>query len=226
MCAELIKLFELLAFAVSAAAFGCGAVFLFRRRIPQYFKLHVCAAGCYMLEELWVIINSLLGTGSQDGLVTVRLFGFFGCLCFMLSANMKEFAPAEGGSKGRGTGLLSLAAPAALLAVYATYAHSPLNAEPAAAVIVGLLSISPALFASRLSLRHLLTQADASGQLKAVRGTDLLALVFYAVNYLYPLTDLYWTKTVMSIYDCALAVILLFIILACMKGAAKWKTKI
>lgn len=77
---QLIKAFELLAFDVSAKAFGYGAFHLFRKGKPKYFQLFVCAAGCYMLEELRVIVNSLLGSGSRDGLVTVRLFGFFGMI--------------------------------------------------------------------------------------------------------------------------------------------------
>ena len=73
----MIKLFEMLAFAISVIAFGYGVGAFYRQNTLRYFQLYVCAAGCYMLEELWVIVNSLFGNGSQDGLVTVRLIGFF-----------------------------------------------------------------------------------------------------------------------------------------------------
>ena len=217
------RILELSAFAVAAAAFAVGALRLFRKGIPKYFKLYVCAAGCYMLEELWVFVNLLLGNGGQDGLVTVRLFGFFGCLCFMLSANANEFDLVVDDVRDRKARLISLAAPVALLALYALYVFSPSNTKPAAADIVGLISISPALFAARYSLKHLLLPVDAMGFLPAIRGIDIAALVFYAANYLYPHADLYCSKTVMAIYDLALAVMLFAVMLLCMKGAKKWK---
>ena len=216
------RVFELSAFAVAAAAFTVGALRLFRKGIPKYFKLYVCAAGCYMLEELWVIVNLLLGNGGQDGLVTVRLFGFFGCLCFMLSANANEFDLVVDDGQNRKARLLSLVAPAALMMMYALYVFSPANTKPVATDIVGLLSISPALFAAWYSLKHLLLPEDAMGFLSAIKGIDIAALVFYAANYLYPHADLYCSKTVMAIYDLALAVMLFAVMMLCMKGAKKW----
>ena len=222
----MIKVFEIIAFAISAAAFGYGAFYLFRRGIPKFLQLYVCAAGCYMLEELWVIVNSLLGDGSQAGLLTVRLFGFFGCLCFMLSANANEFDKVvDEGRNGKARALAHLA-PAVLLVLYALYAFSPVNIRSAAAVLLGLFSISPALFASYFSLKHLLLPEDAMGFLTLMKGTDVLALVFYAANYLYPLADLYCPKTVMSGYDLILAGMLFGIIILCRRGAIKWKTRI
>lgn len=221
--AQLIKLIELTAFAVSAAAFGCGAVRLFGKGTPKYFQLFVCAAGCYMLEELWVIVNSLLGSGSLDGLVTVRLFGFFGCLCFMLSANANGFDRAVDESNSVKARALSFIAPAVLLGLYAAYALATDNESSVFNLVIGFLSLSPALFASRLNLKHLLLPEDAMGFLKAARGIDMLSLVFYAANYLYPPAYLYCSKTLMGIYDVVLAVILLMIVLLCGKGAKKWK---
>ena len=220
------KLFVLLAFAVSAAAFGYGAYHLFRKDRPKYFQLYVCAAGCYMLEELWVIVNSLLGNGSQDGLATVRLVGFFGCLCFMLSANANEFDKVVDDGTDQRAKVLALIAPAALLVPFAFFAFSPVNTESAAVIVIGFLSISPALFAAYFSAKHLLLPEDALGFLRITTGIDILALVFYAANYVYPLAYLYCPGTVMSIYDLLLAGMLFGMIVLCRKGAEKWKALI
>lgn len=219
----MIKIHELLAFAVSAAAFGYGAFHLFRKGVPKFFQLYVCAAGCYMLEELWVIINSLLGNGSQDGLVTVRLFGFFGCLCFMLSANANEFDKIVDEGKSKNAKLLAIIAPTALLALYVLYVISSVNTKSVTVIVIGFLSILPALPASYFNLKHLLLPPDEGGFLKGTKAADILALVFYAANYIYPLMDLYCPGTVMSVYDLLLAGILFGIIAACRKGAVKWK---
>ena len=222
----MIKLFELLAFAVSAAAFGYGAVRLFRKGTPAYFQMYVCAAGCYMVEELWVVVNALLGSGSADGLVTVRLFGFFGCLCFMLSANTNEFDKTVDAGKDKKARATAFIAPAVLLALYALYAISPANVEPTAGIVMGFISVAPALFASWYSLKHLLLPEDAGGILKITKGIDVLALVFYAANYLYPLTDLYCADSVMGVFDVVLAVMLFGIVRLCRKGADRWTTPI
>lgn len=222
----MIKVLESLAFIVSVTAFGYGAFRLFRKDTPKYFQYYVWAAGCYMLEEMWVIVNSLLGNGSQDGLVTVRLFGFFGCLCFMLSANVNEFDRVVDEGKRLKARLLALLAPAVLLAVYALYARFQIGALTPLTLVLGFLSISPALFAAFFSLKHLLLPADEMGFLKAVRGIDILALVFYAANYAYPLINLYTGRTFMSVYDLILAVLLFGISVMCRKGALRWKTLI
>ena len=222
----MIKILELLAFAVSVAAFVYGATHLFKKGIIEYFKCYVYAIGCYMLEELWVIVNSLLGNGSEDGLVTVRLVGYFGCLCFMLSANANGFDRIVDEGESRKAKRLALTAPAALLALYAAFAFSPHNTSSAAITVIGFLSISPALFASYYNMKHLLLPSDAMGFLKVTRGVNVLALVFFAANYLYPLIDLHCTKTVMSAYDLLLAGVLFGMAVVCRKGAAAWKALI
>ena len=222
----MIKILELLAFAVSAAAFAYGAFTLFRKETPGFFQLYICAAGCYMLEELWVIVNSLLGNGSQDGLVTVRLFGFFGCLCFMLSANVNAFdRVVDEGTQGHARAHACIA-PAVLLAMFALYAFSPANQETVWTIVTGFVSIAPALFAAYFSLKHLLLPPDEIGFLRAVKHLDILALAFYAANFAYPLLDLYCPKTLMSVYDLVLAGMIAGIVVLCRKGAARWKALI
>lgn len=205
----MIKILELLAFAVSAAAFALGAVYRVRHEMPKYYQLYVCAAGCYMLEELWVIVNSLLGNGSQDGLLTVRLFGFFGCLCFMLSANANEFDRMVDEGQTRRVRLLACAAPLFLLALFALYAFSSANTEAVGVIVAGFFGVSPALAASYYSLKHLLLPDDAMGFLKITRGLNRAALAFYAVNYLYPLLTLHCSGRVMSVIDVLVAGLLL-----------------
>ncbi len=225
MC-PLIKLVELSAFAVSVISFWYGAYRLFRKETPKYFRLYVCAAGCYMLEELWVIVNSLLGNGAADGLLTVRLFGFFGCLCFMLSANANEFDKLVDERKDQRARRLAHIAPAVLIVLYALYAFSPVNTRSAASETLGLVSISPALPAAYFSLKHLLLPEDEMGFLASTKKIDIAALIFYAANYAYPLISLYLSGKVMGLVDLLLAVMLFIVIILCRKGAVKWKTLI
>ncbi len=220
----MIKVLEILAFVISATAFGHGASRLFRKEIPQFFRFYVCAAGCYMLEELWVIVNSLLGSGSQDGLITVRLFGFFGCLCFLLSANLNIDDIAGMDGRSRKLCIPALLAPAVLMGVYAVYAFSEANEEAPMAVIIGLAAISPALMSSYCGVRHLLNAMFSTESAKTVKAVEAVTLLFYLANYAYPFMNLYCPGLLMSVYDLILAVVLLGMILLCERGAKQWQT--
>lgn len=221
----LVKIFEILACLTTLAAVIYGALSLFRKDALKPFQLYVYAACCYMLEELWVIVNSLLGTGSQDGLVTVRLFGFFGCLCFMLSANVINTDSLQIRAKKK-IQLVSLLAPIGLLAMYAGYVFSSANQASSVTMILGLVSLSPALLASWFSLTYLLLSTRKNTFLEASRGVNLSVLIFYIANYLYPWLDLHCSKTSMSIYDLILAVLLFVIVYMCRKGAQRCMTQI
>lgn len=220
----MVKAIELLAFVISAAALVYGAAYLMRQKMPKYFMLHVCAAGCFVLEELWVIVNSLMGYGGQDGLLTVRLFGFFGCLCFLLTANIHGFDRLVDDGTNRRARSLALLAPGALLVIFLLYAFSSVNGQNAVRILLGLASLSPALPASYFSLKHLLLPKDEMGFLTSIKKTDIFALLFYAVNFAYPLINLYCPKNVVIMCDVGIALMILILVILCGKGAEKWKT--
>lgn len=144
----------------------------------------------------------------------------------MLSANMNGFDKAVDEGQNRKAKAQALAAPVILLAFYAVYTFLSADTLPIAVNMIGLAAISPALPASYLSLKHLLLPKDALGLLKIIRGIDILALVFYVVNYIYPLLDLYLSQALMSIYDLILSGMLFGMIVLCRKGAEKWKALI
>ena len=215
---------EILSLILSALAVVYGVHYLFKKGTPRFFQLYVWAAGCYMLEELWVIVNLFLGNGVQDGLLTARLVGFFGCLCFMLSANANEFDKVVNDVKEKKVILLSLIAPLVLIILFVIYALSPANLLSAGTKIVGFITISPAVFASYFNLKHLLLPEDAMGLLKITKSVNIFSLVFFVANYIYPFVSLFAPREVMSAYDLLLTAIMFVIIVLCRKGAELWKT--
>ena len=147
---------EVTAFAFSVAAFVYGVLHILRKNAPNYFKLYVFAVGCYMLEELWFIVFFFLAKGIYDAIVTVRLFGVFGCLCFMLSSNANEFDKLVDEWNNRKIKILSFSAPLLLVVMYSVFLLLCGDKMSAAEKAVGFLSISPAIFASYFSMKHLL----------------------------------------------------------------------
>lgn len=218
-----MKLLETLTFLVSAGAFLCGMILLFREGVPRRFRYYAYAAGCYMLEELWVTVNYLFGNGAQDGLVTVRLFGFFGCLCFLLSAKMKDCNAAVPKGSKPAFSPLALCAPAVLIALFAFYEVLSAAAVPWLTNVIGLVALSPAFFAAYFSMKHLLyVRKDAShGSIL----TDLLSLLFYAANIVYPILALYVSRMGMAVTDLLIALFLFGMTVLCGREGGKWKTR-
>ena len=222
----LIKIVEIISCTVSLAAFVYGASELFKKGVPEYFSLHACAAGCFLLEELWVIVNSLFGNGGDDGLVTVRLIGFFGCLCFMLSANGKIFDSVVDEGDDLKASYIALAAPAGLTALFVIYALSPLNSASISTLFLGFASLSPAIFASYYNLKHLLLREDSMGFLEITKAVSIFSLLFYGANFIYSIADLYASRVFMSFYDLLLSCMVFVLMILCRKGALEWKTRI
>lgn len=217
---------EVTAFAFSVAAFAYGVLHILRKNAPNYFKLYVFAVGCYMLEELWFIVFFFLAKGIYDAIVTVRLFGVFGCLCFMLSSNANEFDKLVDEWNNRKIKILSFLAPLLLVVMYSVFLLLCGDKMSAAEKAVGFLSISPAIFASYFSMKHLLLPEDSMGFLKITKGINILLLVFYAANFAYPISLIYLPKTVIECFDLLVSLILFGLMILCRKGAERWETLI
>ena len=217
------KILEVSAFVFSAAAFGYGALQILRKNVPKYFKLFVFAGACYMLEELWFIVYFFLAKGVYDNPVTVRLFGVFGCLCFMLSTNANEFDKLVDEWNNKKSKILPFFAPLLLIVIYCVYWVLSGNRMTTFEKAVGFFSISPAIPASYFSLKHLLLPEDSMGFLKITKSINILLLVFYAANFAYSVSLLYLPETVINCYDLLVSVLLFVLMILCRKGADKWK---
>ncbi len=219
MEAVVLKILVMIAFCISAAAFLYGAFKLLDGKVPEFFKYHVYAAGCYTLEELWVIVNAIFGTALAEGLATVRLIGFFGCLCFMLSANINTKKPSDRKRNTR-AGIISLLAPAVLMLFYALYLITPNARGKVSENIIGFMALSPALPVSWFNLKALILKTDD----KTVTAIHILSLTFCLANFAYSFINVFVSTAVMTACDIIYALLILAIIILCAKGASKCKT--
>ncbi len=216
------KFFELAAFVISAGGFGWGAVHLLKKGTPMYFRFYVYAAGCYVLEELWVIVNAYFGRGVLEGLLTVRLFGIFGCFSFILSANANVFDRIV--DEGRRKAVLpAFAAPVLLTAIYVLYLALTWSKIGPLKAALGFLSVAPALPASYYSLKHLLIPPDSLNLISSIRPLNILSLLFFTAVYSFLLIYLFDIRLMTGIYDAFTAVLLAGIMICSERGASKWK---
>ena len=90
-------IYGLISFLTASFAFGYGAIRLFKKRKPMYLQLLVCASGCFALEQLSYIVNLWCGV---TAVVSIGMFGIFGCNFFLLSANFGTLDKIVDESKG------------------------------------------------------------------------------------------------------------------------------
>lgn len=168
---------SLISFAIVLGGFLYGAFHIFRGRKPLYFRLLVCSAGCFALEELSVFINFL--TDGFEYYITLGVLGVFGAILFLLSANFGALDSIVDENKENGKiRLLSLSAPAVLSVLLIHIAVNTAVHGLTAAVLL-FLALFPVVPASYYSLKHLLLPFDPLGILKCTRIINVFSLVFY-----------------------------------------------
>lgn len=216
--------FELISCAVSLAAFIYGALALFKKNVPMFFKLHTLAVGCYALEEIWVVVNTIFGT--EGSFVSVRLFGTFGFFCFILSANYGAFdrITDERTRECRRARLVAKVAPAILFGLYALSVILSHSIKPVSHMILELIVLGPTFPASYLCLKHRLLPKDSAGLLEMTTGTDIVTLLLFLVNTLYLFRFMDRTHMVMYSCDVVMAVIVALLIVFSIRGVKKWET--
>lgn len=213
-------LFETIAFCISIVAFIYGVLKIFATKAPFYFKMIICAVGCYSLEELWVIVNTFCKV--ENGTFSVRLIGIFGCFCTFLASNAMGFNKIvdDGNSKNKFARAFSFLAPALLLAVFCVYA---IMIKSAIYIIIPFVVILPAIIDSYYELKYLILPNDEMGFVKYIRPISVLILLEYAISISYLLLE---SEIIMLIMDVASAIVMALLVLASRRGAIKWKTLI
>lgn len=198
-----VIIFESVAAAISLMAFVLGIVLSAKKDSTTFMKTILWASGCYFLEELWVIVNFLFGTGKEFGLLTVRLFGFFGCFAFLFAGYRLE-PYARLFRKSFEWGIVS----GLLFIGFAVFAVCTYPVVSVFAAICGGLSLLPAILVAGLSFTCLLKGKSA--------GDSTLRTVIHAVIFvlsvagvLYVLPYYYGSALLMDFYDVALSLLIL-----------------
>lgn len=221
----MVVTFEIISFLISLFGFIYGTLNLIKKESPRYFHLITYASGCYTLEELWVIVNLLFGYGKLDGLITVRLFGLFGCFCFLLSANANEFDRiVDDNTVSKKHILISFTAPLFLVILYAIYAFLYYDIDTILNAIIGFIVFSPAFIASYYNLKHLIIPVDEMEYLNRTKPINICALIYYLVNIIYIFIYDYVSSNIHSVLDISVSLIMTIIVIISVKEAKKWKT--
>lgn len=207
------------AFLIAAFACGFGMTRLFKKKKPLYFQLLVCAAGCFCLQMLSYIVNLWCGVTAA---VSVGMFGIFGCNFFLLSANFgtldKIVDDGNGTAKAR---RLAIIAPVIVGALIAATFMAWKDRDMFCAVM-WLIMLLPAMPAAYFNLKHILLPMDPFEFLRATRPCNIAALVFYLVTIAYVMSWAAAAPMLCNILVVLVALSVLSLTLAAVKGAEKW----
>ncbi len=212
--------FALIAFLIALCAFVQGVFRLFKKGMPMYFQLIVCAVGCFTLEQLSSLVN--IWCRMPEGL-NVGILGIFGCGFFLLSANYGTFdSIIDDGSSGKEK-ITALAAPLLfailILVVFFVWSRKSIHS----AVILAA-ALAPCVPASYFSFKHLLLPPDDFGLLLGTRACNIVQLCFLFAIVTVTFMEACLPKIVYSIGLIVLSLISYLLTQAAVRGAKAWRT--
>ena len=212
-------IYGLISFLTATFAFGYGAVKLFKKRKPMYLQLLVCASGCFALQQLSYTVNLWCNV---TAVVSIGMFGIFGCNFFLLSANYgtldRIVDEGKGFDKIRAVSIIAPAVMAALT-VFAFFSWKDRDMFCAVMWVVMLI---PALPASYFNLKHILLPVDPFAFLRATKPCNIAALIFYIVTAAYVICSAAMGSTVSGILSVLMSLSVLALSLCAVKGAKRW----
>lgn len=202
-----VNLYEITAFTISLCTFIYGIIFLSQK--SDYNKLFLYASGCYLLEELWVIVNLLFG--HIEGLVTVRLVGLFGTYCFLLTASVKQFETIK--KVDESINKRSIIIPIILLIIFGLNSINYSGVQ----IILGIALTLPIVFASYYNSKAILL-SNRYKVLKDNKMINLISLLFYILNLIYLFPVITSSKILLEIFDIIASLVIFSLIFLNKRG--------
>ena len=212
-------IFALASFLIAAFAFGFGAFRLFKKKKPMYLQILVCAAGCFMIQQLSYVVNIWCNVTAA---VSIGMFGIFGCNFFLLSANFGTLDKIVDDGRGSGKARAGAVIAPVIMAVLAVIAFLTWKDNDMFCAVMWLIMLIPALPASYFNLKHILLPMDPFEFLGATKLCNISALVFYIITAAYIICSAITNNTVSGVVSVLMSVSVLALSLSAVRGSEKW----
>lgn len=215
-----VLIYELVPLTLSLIGFIIGMVNILKKKAPYFFTLIIFAVGCFVIEQASLAVNTVCEIYDT---IWIGVLGVFGCNLFLLSANYGALDKVvdETGLSG-GKKLLSLIAPAALTIATVMIFLIWMDRDMLSAVVFTLILI-PAIPTSYYNVKHLLLPEDDIGLLKAIKGCDMMSLVFFFMSVVHLFVIMTDSIPGIVIAEVLLALSVLGLALTAVKGVRQWK---
>ena len=204
------------------AAFAYGAMYFFTHRTPMYFKILICAVGCYAMSDVFCNLLNIFSRETHfcSGIATL---GYFGCFLFMFSANYGEFdslvddkSPAL-----RKYSAVALAAPLLFFGGGIVVFFRVLHVAGAWQAFIFFLPYIPASLASYFNFKHMIMPDMNFGFIKGVRRCNISALLLYAFKTASDIAYIADSTAVRGVLSALICVCLAVIAVSAKRGYVK-----
>ena len=213
-----------LAMTVSAGiGFVYGLYRFFRDESALYVRMIIFSVGCAMFgrlfETLQYLVNGQLGSGFHVG-----MRGIVGSFLCLFSANFGQMDSVvdDGSPVFRKTRIISLAAPAVIVAIWCLIAVAKGLNKTTIPLGVETLFIAQA---SYFHLKHLIIKDVEYGLIKAIRSYNLFALIYALLCMLEMLIESFNLPEIfIAVVYVLQCVVLLVFVPVLERGVKKWTT--
>lgn len=206
------------------AAFLTGVFKLFKHKVPVYYKICVCAVGCYVLGMLSSFVFFICNSISAQ-FINISLLGMFGCLCFMVSANVggdNIHEREEIKIRLHNKDLLAYIAPLVLI-IFLVFIFIFISKTCSIAELLFLLIVFlPTLPASFLSLLYLIKPGKKLQLFKFTKLCNLCILLFCVNNILFLYLLYVMNIQHIEVFYLINAILLAVLTVDAIRGAKKW----
>lgn len=179
----LVTLINAVGVAVLILSSVYGMIQLFKRKVPMYFQLTVCAVWCYSVQTIYSILITLCAKNYRD-FSDLSFLGTAAMFMFLASSNFGQFNTLvdEGGKRLRKIRLAALAAPilAAAYYVFICVCYEWQNVWFAISFAVVMI---PLAISSYYNVKFTLMKDDGTGFIRGAKPVNIASLVT-AVCYL------------------------------------------
>lgn len=203
--------------------FGYGLYRFFRDESALYVRMIIFSVGCAMFgrlfETLQYLVNGELGSGFHVGML-----GIVGSFLFLFSANFGQMDSVvdDGSSAFRKTRIISLSAPAVIVAIWCLIAVAKGLNKTTIPLGVETLFIAQA---SYFHLKHLIIKDVEYGLIKAIRSYNLFALIYALLCMAEMLIESFNLPEIcIAVVYVLQCVVLLVFVPVLERGVKKWTT--
>ena len=203
--------------------FGYGLYRFFRDESALYVRMIIFSVGCAMFGRLFETLQYLVNGGLTNGF-HVGMLGIIGCFMFLFSANFGQMDSVvdDGSSAFRKTRIISLAAPAVIIAIWCLIAVAKGLNKTTIPLGVETLFIAQA---SYFHLKHLIIKDVEYGLIKSIRSYNLFALIYALLCMLEMLIESFNLPEIcIAVVYVLQCVVLLVFVPVLERGVKKWTT--
>lgn len=202
-----------------------GVKFFLIKKSPLYFRLLFYGVACFLLEELYYLIDYAC-SGSWSDTFSFAAFGASACYAFMLSANYGQFDSfVDDGSTGckRATKVAFLA-PACMVVIYIVAATYYLMTNGNVIdVVLTIVCKLPAFFAAYYHLKHLLLPDVMHFVVDSLRPCNAVCLALIMMDVFSDAFLAFGKDTAYMVCETVLSLMLVLMMIAAERGHKEWK---